>query len=89
MLLTWIAVLSVVTFGVTALDKHRARKGQWRIPEARLLTLALVGGSPGLFAGMFLFRHKTSKLSFRIAAGAIAVLHIGLLAWYLRSTLGF
>lgn len=82
MLLIWIAALSVLTFGITAFDKYRAKTRQWRIPEARLLTLALVGGSPGLFAGMLLFRHKTSKTSFRLAAGAIAVIHLGLLVWY-------
>jgi len=83
MLWIWIAAVSVLTWAVTAYDKYRARKGRWRIPEARLLTLALIGGSPGLIAGMLLCRHKTSKLSFRIAAGAIVVLHIGLLAWYM------
>jgi uncharacterized membrane protein YsdA (DUF1294 family) len=87
MLLTWIAAVSVATFAATAYDKYRARKGHWRVPEARLLTLALIGGSPGLIAGMLLFRHKTSKLSFRIAAGAIVVLHLALLTWYLFKTL--
>lgn len=86
MLLIWISLLSVVTFGATALDKYRARTGRWRIPEARLLGLALLGGSPGLFAGMVLFRHKTAKLSFRLAAAAIGVLHLALLVWFFLRT---
>jgi uncharacterized membrane protein YsdA (DUF1294 family) len=74
----WIAVASTLAFAATAFDKHRARKRGWRIPEARLLGLALLGGSPGLIAGMLVFRHKTAKASFWIAAVAIAAAHLGL-----------
>ncbi len=80
--LLWVALSSLVTFGAMAVDKYRAAKGRWRIPESRLLTFALVGGSPGLVAGMLVFRHKVSKPMFRLAAGAIVVLHVGILVWF-------
>ncbi len=78
----WIALMSAVTFAATALDKFRARSGRWRIPEVRLLGLALIGGSPGLLLAMLLFRHKTAKASFRLAAGGIALIHLSLLIGY-------
>ncbi|MCI9406620.1 MAG: DUF1294 domain-containing protein [Oscillospiraceae bacterium] len=51
-----------VLFGV---DKARAKKGRWRIPEKVLLGAALFGGAPGCLAGMYLFRHKTRRWYFR------------------------
>ncbi|MGE3310373.1 MAG: DUF1294 domain-containing protein [Limisphaerales bacterium] len=78
----WIGLVSLVTLGAMALDKHRALRGRWRIPESRLLALALLGGSPGLIAGMLLFRHKVSKTSFRLAAAAIVVVQLGIAGWF-------
>ena len=46
------------------IDKHRAKRHQWRIPEKTLFLVAALGGSPGVWAGMYLFRHKTKHLSF-------------------------
>ena len=47
-------------------DKEKARKNLWRIPEATLLTVAALGGSIGVLAGMYLFHHKTRKPKFFI-----------------------
>jgi uncharacterized membrane protein YsdA (DUF1294 family) len=58
-------------------DKHRARQGKRRIPEADLLALALIGGSPGAFAARHLFRHKTRKQPFSTWLMLIAVVQIG------------
>jgi uncharacterized membrane protein YsdA (DUF1294 family) len=77
--LIWIGLMSAVTFALTAWDKFRARAGQRRIPEARLLGMALLGGSPGLLAAMLAFRHKTAKTSFQLAVGTILVLQAILL----------
>ena len=47
-------------------DKQKARKGAWRIPERTLMTIAALGGSLGSFLGMQLFRHKTKHPKFYI-----------------------
>ena len=80
----WILISSGATFLVTALDKYKARSGRWRVPESRLLGLAFLGGSPGLLAAMFLFRHKTSKPTFWIPAVVLAAAQAALLWTFLR-----
>lgn len=52
-------------------DKHKARKNQWRIRESTLLIWAAVGGSIGILAGMYLFRHKTLHPKFTIGVPLI------------------
>lgn len=60
-------------------DKARAIEGMWRVPEADLLGLALIGGSPGAFLARRLFRHKTRKEPFSTYLLLIAVLQVGAL----------
>jgi len=57
---------SVFAFVLYGVDKKRARRGEWRIPELVLLLLALLGGGVGAWLGMKNFRHKTKKRAFRI-----------------------
>lgn len=54
-------------------DKKKARKNLWRIPEATLLTIAALGGSIGILAGMYLFHHKTRKPKFFIGVPLILI----------------
>ena len=54
-------------------DKKKARKNLWRIPEATLLTMAALGGSIGILAGMYLFHHKTRKPKFFIGVPLILI----------------
>ncbi|HEX7876091.1 MAG TPA: DUF1294 domain-containing protein [Sphingobium sp.] len=65
-------------------DKGRAIAGSRRIPEADLLSLAMMGGSPGAFIARQLFRHKTRKEPFSTRLMLIAVVQVGLLSgWFL------
>lgn len=82
MLRGWILLLSLITFVLMARDKFQAIAARRRIPERTLFALALLGGSPGLIAGMLLFRHKTGKTSFLVTTAAIAGLHLMLLFWF-------
>jgi uncharacterized membrane protein YsdA (DUF1294 family) len=82
MLLGWITLLSAVTFAVMARDKFQAIAGSRRIPESTLFTLALLGGSPGLVAGMLLLRHKTSKTPFIVSTGLIVGLQVLVWFWF-------
>lgn len=58
------------------IDKKKAIKKHWRIPEDVLLGIAVVGGSAGIIAGMHRFRHKTMKDKFAIGVPLILTLQI-------------
>ena len=61
----YVLVASILCFGMFAWDKHRAVRGYWRVPEAQLLMLAFLGGSPGALFAQRVLRHKTRKEPFR------------------------
>ena len=58
-LLIWVLALSMLDFVLMGADKRRARQNRRRVPEKTFFLAALLGGSPGAIAGMWLFRHKT------------------------------
>lgn len=62
------------------IDKRRAVKGRWRIPERVLLTLALLGGSVGAIIAMDLLPHKSNHLLFSVGLPVMFVLEYGALA---------
>lgn len=75
-IIVWaLLLLNVVTFVIYGIDKLKARKGKWRIPESTLLLLAILGGSIGAFAGMEVFRHKTHHRKFTILVPVFLCLH--------------
>lgn len=77
-----IVLINIVTFCLFWWDKDAARTGDWRVPESRLLGLALFGGSLGAVAAQKILRHKTRKEPFRTRLLLIVALHAtGLLAW--------
>ena len=61
---------------IMLVDKQKARKNQWRIPERTLLCIAAIGGSIGTLVGMKLFRHKTKHASFTIGVPLMLALQI-------------
>lgn len=65
-------------------DKKKARKQLWRIPEATLLTVAALGGSIGILAGMYLFHHKTRKPKFFIGVPLILIAQLIAVFFLLR-----
>ncbi len=64
--LAYLVIINACLFFMMAADKHKAKKGKRRIPEARLFLLAVLGGSIGGIAGIYVFRHKTKHKSFTI-----------------------
>lgn len=80
--LAWLIAMNLVALLAYGYDKAIAGSGQMRVPEVVLLGLALLGGSLGAFAGMVLFRHKTSKPAFLVPFFLIVVLQVAvLIAW--------
>ena len=65
-LIIYLVFLNAVAFLTFGWDKSKARKSGWRIPEKTLLLLAALGGSPGAYAGMMIFHHKTKHIQFRL-----------------------
>ena len=63
-LLVYLLIINAAGFILMLVDKVKAKKNLWRIPEATLLAVAIIGGSLGSLAGMRLFRHKTKHLLF-------------------------
>ncbi len=78
-----IGAMSLATFITYAIDKHKARRGKWRIPEKVLLLMSLFGGALGATIGMYTIRHKNRKWYFVVVNIMSLLLHIALLIWLL------
>ncbi len=76
LILLYLLIVNAVSFLLMLVDKQKARKKLWRIPEATLLLSAAIGGSPGALAGMYIFRHKTRHLKFTLGVPAILIVQI-------------
>ncbi len=77
---TYLAAVNLAAFAAMGIDKAAAKRNGPRIREVTLFLLCIMGGSIGGSAGMWLFRHKTRHLSFRIGFPAILLLHLALAA---------
>jgi len=80
-LLVWYCVMSLFALVLYGWDKRMAVRDRWRIPEAVLLSTALLGGGAGALAGMLLFRHKTCKPLFCIFVPLFLLLQAALLVY--------
>ena len=76
-LIIYLIIINIAAFTAYGIDKRKAKKDKWRIPERTLLGLAFVGGSPGALCGMYLFHHKTQKMKFVIGVPVMIALHAG------------
>ena len=74
-------VLNIVTFLVYGIDKWKAKQGSWRISEATLLILAVIGGSFGALIGMKVWHHKTMHKKFRYGLPLILIIQIILIGY--------
>ena len=71
----YVAVVGLLTYAVYASDKRRAEAGGWRVPEATLHLLEIVGGWPAAFLAQRWLRHKSSKKSYQVKFWLIVVLY--------------
>ena len=77
----YLLAINVVTFIVYGIDKYKAKKAKWRIPEATLLLLAVLGGSIGAWMGMKVWHHKTMHKKFKYGIPAILLIQIALMTY--------
>ena len=82
-LLFYIGIVNLAGFAAMGIDKRRARRNAWRIPESTLFFLALIGGSAGCILGMRLFHHKTRHWYFVWGMPAILLLQVALIVYLL------
>ncbi|MBE6838727.1 MAG: DUF1294 domain-containing protein [Ruminococcus sp.] len=75
----YLMVISIVGFILPPIDKSRAKRGVWRIPEKTLFIVSLLGGAVAMYISMRIFRHKTLHKRFMIGIPLIIVLHIALI----------
>ena len=75
-IIIYFIIINIIGFFIMWLDKRKAKKGAWRIPEKTLFIITGLGGGIGTIAGMYTFRHKTQKLGFVIGFPFITILEI-------------
>lgn len=81
----YLIAINIATFFVYGIDKWKARRSKWRIPESTLLTLAVLGGCIGAFIGMRTWHHKTMHNKFKYGVPLIINLQVVLAVYiYIR-----
>ena len=73
--------INAITFVVYGIDKYKAKKAKWRISEATLLLLAVLGGSIGAWMGMRVWHHKTMHKKFKYGIPALLLMQIALMGY--------
>ncbi len=80
LLAAYFIIMNIIGFALMGIDKHKAKKRAFRIPEATLFIVALIGGSIGSILGMYAFRHKTKHWYFVYGMPFILIVQLILLA---------
>ena len=82
----YLFAINIVSFFLYGIDKYKAKKNKWRISEATLLMIAVIGGSIGAWVGMRLWHHKTMHKKFKYGIPIIIIMQVSLVV-YLHSIL--
>ena len=85
--LIYLATINVVTFFVYGIDKWKSKRSKWRVSEATLLWLAVLGGSIGAWLGMKAWHHKTLHKKFRYGVPFIFIAQVALTVWIYSKTI--
>ena len=81
----YLLAINAVTFILYGIDKYKAKKNQWRISEATLLTMAAIGGSIGAWVGMRIWHHKTMHKKFKYGIPIIIIMQVALAVYLLTN----
>lgn len=82
-MITYFVAINIIGFLIMFIDKQKAKRGAWRIPEKTLFIITALGGGIGTTVGMYAFRHKTQKLQFVIGLPFITILEIILAIYWI------
>ena len=85
-IICYLLAVNIATFFLYGIDKYKAKKGKWRISEATLLLMAVIGGSIGAWGGMRLWHHKTMHKKFKYGIPIIIILQVTI-AVYLQTNI--
>ena len=77
----YLLAINIVSFFLYGIDKYKAKKNKWRISEATLLMITVIGGSIGAWVGMRLWHHKTMHKKFKYGIPLIIIMQIALVAY--------
>ena len=81
-IIIYFIIINLIGFLIMYIDKRKAKKGKWRVPEKTLFIITALGGGIGTIAGMYIFRHKTQKIAFVIGFPLITILEIITIVYY-------
>ena len=86
---SYLILMNLIGFALMGIDKHKAIKGAFRIPEATLFVVAIIGGSIGSIFGMYTFRHKTRHKKFVYGMPAVLIIQVLLIFLFLQAPVEF
>ena len=75
-IIIYFIIINILGFLIMFIDKQKAKKGKWRIPEKTIFIVTALGGGIGTIAGMYSFRHKTQKVGFVVGLPLITIVEI-------------
>ena len=78
----YLVCINLAAFALMGVDKRHAQRRQWRVPEKLLFLAALLGGSAGAWAGMYVFRHKTRHWYFVVGMPVILLAQLLLIRFF-------
>lgn len=82
-ILIYFIIINIIGFLIMFIDKQKAKKSVWRIPEKTIFIITALGGGIGTILGMYIFRHKTKKANFVIGLPLITILEILGIVYYI------
>ena len=85
--LTYLAVINIIGFFIMGIDKAKAKRKAWRIPEKSFFIVSILGGGLGSWIGMYTFRHKTKHWYFVVGIPVIFFLELAVMVYFLAQRL--
>lgn len=81
-IIIYFIIINIIGFLAMYIDKQKAKKGKWRIPEKTLFIITALGGGIGTIEGMYIFRHKTQKIAFVVGFPLITIIEAVAIIYY-------